>query len=730
MCIAKYIGSTLIFFAGLGCLRLPVETYTTETGYRIQAFLVAPPLCVYFFIFMSNPLIERVESARGTIPFDRIRPEHFLPALEHFRKTADERLDKIRNLKEEPDFENTVIAFEQAAEELEQTASTYYVLFSAESTEGIQKIAGDVSAFLADFSSDLFLDSRLFEKIQKVRETKAGAEPYGEEGERLLDTFYKSFLRNGAALDDEKKKKLRETDQKLARLSPAFSENVLKATNDFELIITDEKELEGLPEHVIEQAKSGAEKKGKEGWLFTLQFPDFLPFITYAENRKRREEIYRAFSSRCYGGSFDNSENIRSMIALRFERAQLLGYDSHAAYMLEDRMAENPARVESFLRRLLDVSFPAAKKDHAELGEFAKLKGIEEVEAWDVRYLAEKLRQEKYNFDSEDLRPYFKLEYVMDGIFETAGKLYGLTFKEVTNVPVYHEEVKVYEVSDKDGEVGLFYTDLFPRETKKGGAWMTSFLEQGMFRGSVRRPHIGIVCNFTRPGKTRPSLLSYDEVRTLFHEFGHALHGLLSKCTFRSLAGTNVYWDFVELPSQIMENWVREKEGLDLFARHYETGERIPEDLIEKLKSAEKFRAGSDSLRQLNFAILDMAYHTRKLSDEQLEDIGEFERRVLGDTTLVKDPGGTAFSAAFSHIFAGGYSAGYYSYKWAEALDADAFEYFLEKGIFNADVAKSFRTCILEKGNTKHPAVLYRDFRGRDPDPDALLRRDGLLSAS
>ena len=684
----------------------------------------------------SNPLIEKATGKNETIPFARIEPEHFLLALKHFKEEAQRNVDSIVQSAAEPDFENTIVALETASEELSHVASIYYVLFSAHATEGIQKIAGEVSTFLAGFSSDVTLNQALFQRVKSVYESRKGVQD--SEQARLLEETYQDFVRNGASLPEKERETLRQIDQELAALSPRFSENLLKATNHFKLHITEAGDLAGIPEMAVEQAAATASEQGLEGWVFTLQFPDFMPFMTYAENRELRKQMYLAFRSRGMGEAAleygqpegtDNRPVVLEILKLRESRAQLLGFENHAAYILEKRMARSPQNVQSFLDRLVEASITAARQEQKELSDFAVELGYDSVEPYDIRFLSEKLKQKLHQFDSEQLRPYFPLNRVMDGLFGTAEKLYGLSFKKQEGIETYHPEVEVYAVSDASGQdVGLFYVDLFPRQTKKSGAWMTSFQEQGLFRGQVRRPHIGIVCNFTKPGKDRPSLLSYDEVRTLFHEFGHALHGLLSRCTYSSLAGTNVYWDFVELPSQFMENWVRKKEGLDLFAAHFETGEKIPPELVEKMQASETFRAGWGFMTQLNYATLDMAFHTTPAA--KIQDVEAFERQATEKTNLVEDAPHTCFATGFGHIFAGGYSAGYYSYKWAEILEADASELFEEKGLFDKESADKFRGFILERGNTEDPAVLYRSFRGRDPDPDALLRREGLLKSA
>ena len=507
-----------------------------------------------------------------------------------------------------------------------------------------------------------------------------------------------------------------------------FGENVLKSSNAFSLELNDEQDLVGLPESVREQAAQVAKDKGEEGkWMFTLDMPSYIPFLKFAENSALREKMWRAFMARAFEDEFDNREVLREIAALRDRRAKLLGYKTHAEFVLEERMAEEPDKVMDFLKRIFKVAKPAAEKDLAALKELRQeLEGNSDIFPWDVTFYSEKLKKKLFDLDENMVRPYFSLEKVVDGVFEHAKRLYGLTFVKRDDLPVYHEDVWVYEVRNEKNEfVALFYADFFPRESKRTGAWATTFRTQGTYEGEVKRPHAAIVCNLTKPTASKPSLLNLDEVETLFHEFGHALHMMLSKCTYRSLAGANVYWDFVELPSQIMENWVKEKESLDLFASHYESGEKIPAELIEKIKTSAKFQAGYYSLRQLNFGFLDMAWHST--APEEIDDVVAFEVEKTKETNLFGYEPGTLSSSAFGHIFAGGYAAGYYSYKWAEVLDADAFEYFKDEGIFNKEVADAFRENILEKGGSEHPMILYKRFRGREPDPDALLRRDGLL---
>ncbi|MBW7857572.1 MAG: M3 family metallopeptidase [Leptonema sp. (in: Bacteria)] len=675
---------------------------------------------------MSNSLID---SLLPFIPFDKISASDFLPALTHYRKIADDRLQKIRENQDQPNFDNTILAIETAAEELSEVTSAYYVLFSAEATPEIQKIAGEVASFLADFSSDLFLDPILFDRVKQVFDNQENPAYLVDnlEKKRLLELTYRNYKRNGALLSEEKKEELRSLDNELSKLAPIFSEYVLKATNAFSLHITDEAQVKGLPESLLAQASERASQLSKKsGWVFTLQYPDYMPFMTYCSDRSLREKMYRAFRSRGLAEDTDNRPIIKELLSLKYRRANLLGYKTHADYVLEERMAGDRQTVIDFLDDLLSPVLPAAKKELTELTEFAASKGCADLQPWDLRFYSEQLKKEKYDFDQESLRVYFPLEKVISGLFDVAQRLYGIRLEERNNIPVYHSEVRVFEVVDQSGSVGYFYMDLFPRETKKSGAWMTAIREQGLFQGKVGRPHVGIVCNFTKPTKSHPSLLTLDEVRTLFHEFGHSLHGLLSSVTYRSLAGTNVYWDFVELPSQIMENWPKERQVLDLFARHFETNQPIPTDLLDRLKKAETFQAGIAFLTQLNYANLDMAYYTKDPAD--IIDIEQFEEEATKPTTLLKDPVGTCISTGFSHIFAGGYSAGYYSYKWAEVLEADAFDLFRDKGVFDQETAASFRQNILERGNTEHPMQLFKRFRGRAPDAKALLRRDGLLA--
>ena len=613
-------------------------------------------------------------------------------------------------------------------EKVDYIAGVFFNLHSAECSEELEKISPKMTETLTRFGNDISLDPVIFAKIKACHDSRF-TQKLNPEEMMIIEKTYKSFVRNGAQLSESEKDKVREFDEVLAKLTLNFSQNVLKATNEYLLEITNKDDLAGLPDSVIEASAELAEKKGKAGsWCFSLDAPIIMPFLTYAKNRELRKKIFIANSSKAFNDQYDNQQNLKDILTLRTNRAKILGFNTHADYVLEERMAMSPKKVMDFLEELYSKARPHAEKEVNKLKALAKeLDGIDDLQRYDSSYYSEILKKRELNFDDEMLRPFFKLENVVDGIFKVANKLYSLNFKEVFNVPKYHEDVRTFEVFDEESNsfVGLFYTDFFPRTTKRGGAWMSGIKEQGMYHGKIERPHIMIVCNFTKPTKTKPSLLSLDEVLTLYHEFGHALHGLLSKCKYRDLSGTNVFWDFVELPSQIMENWVLEKECLDIFAYHYETGEKIPNDLIEKIKTSGKFLEGLGTMRQLSFAFLDMAYHSTDPSS--IKDVSDFESKTSDKTNLFPKIPGTSMSTAFSHIFAGGYSAGYYSYKWAEVLDADAFEFFKEKGIFNKEVATSFKKNILSRGGTEHPMKLYVNFRGREPDPQALFRREELI---
>ena len=672
-------------------------------------------------------LTHHFNTKYNTAPFSEIKNEDYLPAFQKGIDLAKAEIDTIVNNPAVPTFENTIEALDFSGAVLDRISSIFFNLNSAETTDELQKIAQEVSPLLSEFGNDIRLNPELFTRVKAVYNQKDQLN-LNPEQTTLLDKKYKSFSRNGANLPEDKKNQLREIDKELSKLSLQFGENVLAETQAFQLQITDEADLAGLPDGTIEAAQTLAKSQEKEGWIFTLDYPSYVPFVTYADNRELRKKMAIAFGAKGFqNNEFDNQKIVLQISKLRFERAQVLGYATHAHFVLEERMAENPERVKSFSNDLLQKAKPAALKEFAQLSAFAKeLHGIEELEKWDGAYYSEKLKQQLFNLDDEILKPYFQLEKVLDGAFAVAQKLFGLTFKEVFDIDKYHEEVKTYLVKDECSEIiSVFYADFFPRKGKRNGAWMTSFKSQYIKNGVNERPHISNVCNFTKPTETKPSLLTFNEVTTLFHEFGHALHGMLANTTYPSLSGTSVFWDFVELPSQILENWCYEPEALALFAHHYETGEMIPMDLVQKIKESASFQEGIATMRQLSFGLLDMGWHAQDPS--QITDIKAFETEQFAATQLYPEVKENAMSTAFSHIFQGGYSSGYYSYKWAEVLDADAFDYFQEKGIFNKEVATKFKDHVLSKGGTEHPMILYKRFRGQEPKPEALLKRAGLV---
>lgn len=672
-------------------------------------------------------LTHHFNTKYNTAPFSKIKNEDFLPAFQKGIELAKAEIDAIIRNPIKPTFENTIEALAFSGDVLDRISSIFFNLNSAETSDELQKIAQEVSPLLSEFGNDIRLNPDLFARVKAVYEQRENLN-LNPEQTTLLDKKYKSFSRNGANLPEDKKTQLREIDKELSKLSLQFGENVLAETHAFELHITDENDLAGLPEGTREAAHSLAKSQEKEGWIFTLDHPSYIPFVTYADNRELRKKMAIAFGARSFqNNEFDNQEIVLKIAKLRFDRAQVLGYKTHSHFVLEERMAETPEKVISFSNDLLAKAKPAAEKEFAQLTAFAKeLDGIQQLEKWDGAYYSEKLKQQLFLLDDEILKPYFQLEKVLEGAFTVAQKLYGITFEEIFEVDKYHEEVKTYEVKDEDDQLAaVFYADFFPRKGKRNGAWMTSFKSQYIKKGINERPHISNVCNFTKPTETKPSLLTFNEVTTLFHEFGHALHGMLANTTYPSLSGTSVYWDFVELPSQIMENWCYEPEALALFAYHYETGEIIPMELVQKIKESASFQEGMATMRQLSFGLLDMGWHGQDPSN--IKDIKTFETEQFAATQLYPDVKENAMSTAFSHIFQGGYSSGYYSYKWAEVLDADAFEYFQEKGIFNKEVAAKFKENVLSKGGTEHPMILYKRFRGQEPKPEALLKRAGLL---
>lgn len=674
-----------------------------------------------------NVLTQKFTTKHDTAPFSQIRNEDFLPAFQEGIASAKKEIDEITSNQEAPTFENTIEALSFSGDQLDRVSNIFFNLHSAETNDEIQKIAQEVSPLLSEFGNDVRLNEKLFARVKSVYEQKDSLNLNAEQT-TLLDKKYKSFSRNGANLPEDKKNELREIDKELSKLSLEFGENVLAETHAFQLHITDLSDLSGLPEGVIEAAAETAKSLEKDGWVFTLDYPSYVPFMTYADNRELRRKLAIAFGSKGFrNNELDNQQIVLKITKLRFERAKLLGYDTHAHFVLEERMAESPAKVKQFLEELLAKARPAAEREFKQLSNFAKEKdGIETLEKWDGAYYSEKLKQELFSLDDEKLKPYFKLENVLQGAFTVANKLFGLTFVEINDIDKYHQDVVTYEVKDSAGNlVSIFYADFFPRKGKRNGAWMTSFKSQYIVGGNNERPHVSIVCNFTKPTETKPSLLTFNEVTTLFHEFGHALHGMLANTVYPNLSGTSVYWDFVELPSQIFENWCYEPEALALFAHHYQTGEVIPQEFITKIKESASFQEGMATLRQLSFGLLDMGWHAQ--DPTKITNLKAFETEQFASTQLYPDVAENAMSTSFSHIFQGGYSSGYYSYKWAEVLDADAFEYFQEQGIFNAEVAKKFQENILSKGGTEHPMTLYKRFRGKEPKPDALLKRAGLL---
>ncbi len=663
----------------------------------------------------------------NTAPFSKIEIEQFLPAFIKAIENTKAEIDVIINNSDIPNFKNTLEALDFSGEQLERISSIFFNLNSAETNDKIQKIAQDVSPLLSEFNNDITLNEKLFIRVKEVYNSKERLK-LTEEENTLLDKKYKGFSRNGANLSKDKKLNLREIDKKLSKLKLKFGENVLAETNKFEMLIINEKDLSGLPEGAKEAAKQLAESKNKKGWLFTLDYPSYIPFMTYADNRELRKKLSFAFGNRSFNNdAFDNKNIVLKIVTLRYKRAKLLGYKSHAHFVLEERMAETPEKVLEFLNELLEKVKPAAEKEFKNLENFAKkLDDIGRLEKWDSVYYSEKLKQKLYDFDDEQLKPYFKLENVIRGVFLVANKLYDLNFEKIDTIDKYHKDVLTYKVTDKNGDfISIFYTDFFPREGKRNGAWMTSFKPQYTRNDYNERPHISIVCNFTKPTKSKPSLLTFNEVTTLFHEFGHALHGMLANTTYPSLSGTSVSWDFVELPSQVLENWCYEEAVLKLFAKHYETGEVIPIELVKKIKDSSTFNEGMQTLRQISLGLLDMSWHT--LDPAHIIDVKKHELTAFKNTKLYPDIAKNCTSTSFSHIFQGGYSSGYYSYKWAEVLDADAFDYFSENGIFNKEIATKFKDNILSKGGTENPMTLYKRFRGQKPKPEALLKRAGLI---
>lgn len=676
---------------------------------------------------VKNPLLTEWKTVHQTPPFGEIKHEHFVPAIDLLLAEAKTEVDAVINNPAPATFKNTIVALEESGKRLSRATTILFNLNSAETDDTLQAITREVSPKLSAWQNYVSLNEKLFQRVNEVYIQKAQLN-LNSEDLKLLDDNYKGFVRSGANLEGAAKKRFAEINTELSRLSLKFGENVLAETNAYQMLVTDKKDLAGLPDSEIEAAAQLAKSKAKEGWMFNLQGPVYMAFIKFADNRKLREELYKANSSRGFHqNDQNNEETIRSIVNLRMERAKLLGYPSHAAYVLEERMAESPAKVNAFLDQLHTAARPFAMKDLADVKDYAKANGFkDQLDRWDWTYWSEKLKNERYGFDEQALKPYFKLENVIGGVFDLATRLYGITFKENKKIQVYHTDVKAYEVFDKDGSfLSILYLDFFPRDGKRGGAWMTEYRSQSNLDGKSIRPIVSIVTNFTKPTETRPSLLTFYEVTTFLHEFGHGLHGMFANTVYEGMSGTSVYRDFVELPSQIMENWAIEKEWLDIFAKNYLTGEKIPAELVQKLITSNNYQAGSLIERQISLGMSDMAWHS--ITTPMTGSVVEFERKAVATTDLFPPLDGFCISTSFSHIFAGGYAAGYYGYKWAEILDADAYSLFKKNGIFDKATAESFRKNILEKGGTAHPMALYKAFRGQEPSIEPLLEREGLI---
>jgi Zn-dependent oligopeptidase len=673
-----------------------------------------------------NPLLQTFDHP----PFSKIENSHFKPGFEESLKEARAEINTIVKNTEIPTFSNTIVALEFSGQRLGRISSIFFNLNSAETNTEIQKLAQEISPLLSEFSNDILLNAGLFKKIKTVFENKS-SENYTQEQSILLEKIYKNFTRNGANLDADDQKHLREIDMELSRTSLSFGENVLAETNNFELQIKEEGELDGIPDDVKESAKTLAEEKQKEGYIFTLDYPTFIPVMKYAESRALREKLLLGFGSKGFkDNDYNNEENVLKLVKLRLDRANLLGYKSHADFVLQERMAKTVDTVQSFLDNILEKAMPSAEKELEELKAFAlEVDGIKDFRKWDKAYYTEKLMRKKFDLNEETLKPYFELDRVIEGMFKVASKLYHLNFNKVSDVDTYHEDVATYKVYDETNKyLATLFADFHPRQGKRDGAWMTTYKDQYTFNEKEERPQVSIVCNFTKPTKTKPSLLTFNEVTTLFHEFGHALHAMNASTTYPSLSGASVYWDFVELPSQLMENWCYESEALELFARHYQTDEILPKKYIEKIKESSNFMEGLQTTRQVSLGKLDLAWHALE-SMNTIKRVKDTEESAFKTIELLPDIKSNCMSTAFGHIFQGGYSSGYYSYKWAEVLDADAFAYFKEEGIFNEKVAKKFKENILQLGGTVEPMTLYKQFRGKEPNPDALLKRAGLIKS-
>ena len=691
-------------------------------------FIAAAMLPLILSCKMENPLLTESKLPFGAPQFDKIRNEHYMPAFEQGIAEAKAEIDAIANNPEAPTFENTIEAMEYSGETLDRVSSIFYNLMEADVNEQMQQIAEEVAPMLNDYSMYVSLNEKLFERVKAVYEQRDSL-ALEKDQLKLLENTYRSFTRNGANLQGEDRYKYSRISEELSLTTLAFQKNLLAATNAYVLNITDSTKLDGLPAYVVDAAAESAAEKGLEGWAFTLDYPSYSPFMKYCNDRELRRQMYMAYGSRAVGGEYSNCENVSKIIDLRIQSAQLLGYRTYADYALEVRMAKDAGTVNKFLADLMNPSLPYARADVKMVEDFARKNGFEgdRLMGWDFSYWSEKLQKAEYDLSEELLKPYFKLENCIDAVFDLAHRLYGINFKIREDIPGYHKDVKVYEVTDEDGShLALFYADFFPRPSKRGGAWMTEFRGQSIKDGVERRPFISIVTNFSKPTASTPSLITHYEFTTFLHEFGHALHGMLAEGRYGSLTGTSVARDFVELPSQIMENWGYEPEYLNTFAKHYQSGESIPMELIDKIVASKNYLSGYSQVRQLQFGLLDMAWHS--LESLPQTDPVSFEKAALKPYEVMPGVAETAISPGFSHIFAGGYAAGYYSYKWAEVLEADAFSLFQEKGIFNTEVSHSFRENILSRGGSEDAAVLYRNFRGHDPEPEALMKKLGLSS--
>ena len=679
----------------------------------------------------KNPFMEPYGTLHDTVPFNKINFEDYEEAFMEGMRRDNEAIDKIINNPEEPTFDNTIAVEDNSKGEhyydlLDRVSNVFSCLMSAETNERMEELAQKLSPILTKHENDIVLNPKLFARIKAVYENHRELTP---EEQMLLDKEYDAFVRRGALLDEEGKDQLRKLTEEASMLSLQFSQNLLKENKAFTLHITDKEQLSGLPETAVEAAAHTAKDKKLEGWIFTLDFPSYSPFMTYSTQRDLREKMYMARNTECiHDNDQNNLEICKRLINIRREIAQLLGFDTYAEYVLKHRMASTTTNVYKLLDDLIDAYKPTAIEEVKAIEEKAKaMEGSDfKVQPWDSAFYSHKLQMERYNLDAEMLRPYFQLDKVIQGVFGLATRLYGITFKENKNIPVYHSDVKAYEVFDKDGSyLAVFYADFYPREGKQGGAWMTEF--QGQYinkKGQNIRPHVSVVMNFTKPTEQKPALLTLGEVETFLHEFGHSLHGMLANSRFESLSGTNVWWDFVEMPSQFMENYAVEKDFLRTFATHYETGEPLPDELIERIVKSRNFNVASACLRQVSFGLLDMAYYTQ--TKEFTEDIIPFEKKAWAKAIITEQLPNTCMTVQFSHIMAGGYAAGYYSYKWAEVLDADAFSMFKKNGIFDPQTAQSLRDNILSRGGTEHPMTLYKRFRGQEPTIDALLERNGI----